>query len=453
MTDTQLSHQQKVNRGSADAGPYFRHMMSFVGFGEEQAAAIRASRLVIEKHIPRIVADFYTHLLRYPPTRTHFLNKEGVIDQAYLQKRMHHLTNFWRRTASGFYDDEYARYVDYVGRAHTSHGADPGIYIAERYVIGQVGFIQHAITQALTQELHELDPDLEESASKAWNMLMMVILEMLARAYREEHAPDPGERVLPVNPEGIHQLAVETYELGLGLTRPRATYEVSAGPAAEIPDGDRRIIQAGDLSIGVFHHKGSWVALHNHCQHRGGPVATGLLEGDTLTCPWHGYQYDVNTGGLLVDPSVKLETYPVTLRDGQVFVTVPEPEKSPFTLDMKDFLAPEPAAGEAGKLQPGPGEFLETNLPLGAALVVQVDGQPAAVFHTQEGFFAVGEECTHAGGPLSEGTLKDGAVICPWHGSCFDLRSGAVRCGPAVEPVRSYRVTISHGRGKVEPAQ
>jgi nitrite reductase/ring-hydroxylating ferredoxin subunit len=193
-------------------------------------------------------------------------------------------------------------------RQHTSHGADPSIYIAERYVIGQVGFIQHAITQALTQELHELDPDLEESASKAWNMLMMVILEMLARAYREEHAPDPNERVLPVNPEVVHQLAVETYELGLGLNRPRAVYEVSAGPAAGIPDGERKIIQAGDLSIGVFHHRGSWVALHNHCQHRGGPVATGLLEGDTLTCPWHGYQYDVNTGGLLVDPSVKLES-------------------------------------------------------------------------------------------------------------------------------------------------
>ena len=70
---------------------------------------------------------------------------------------MRHLTNFWIRTADAIFDDEYARYVDYVGRAHTSHGADPRIYIAERYVIGQVGFLQHAITEILIKELYVMD--------------------------------------------------------------------------------------------------------------------------------------------------------------------------------------------------------------------------------------------------------------------------------------------------------
>ena len=74
---------------------------------------------------------------------------------------MTHLTTFWRRTASGEYDDEYAKYVDAVGLAHTSRGADPDIYIAERYVIGQVGFMQHAVTEALHRELNDVDPDLE----------------------------------------------------------------------------------------------------------------------------------------------------------------------------------------------------------------------------------------------------------------------------------------------------
>jgi len=54
---------------------------------------------------------------------------------------MRHQTNFWLRTSEGVFDDEYAQYVDYVGRAHTAHGADPNIYIAERYVIGMVGFV------------------------------------------------------------------------------------------------------------------------------------------------------------------------------------------------------------------------------------------------------------------------------------------------------------------------
>ena len=69
----------------------------------------------------------YAHLLRYPPLRQLFLRADGTIDEPYLKLRMRHLSNFWLRSAEGVFDDEYARYVDYVGRAHTSHGADPNI--------------------------------------------------------------------------------------------------------------------------------------------------------------------------------------------------------------------------------------------------------------------------------------------------------------------------------------
>jgi hypothetical protein len=104
--------QIKADHGTKyDAGQYFRSMAQFVGFSEEDRKG-------------------------YPPTRKYFLDKEGVIDEEHLQLRMHHLTNFWRRTAAAEYDDDYASYVDYVGKAHTSRGADPKIYIAERYVIG-----------------------------------------------------------------------------------------------------------------------------------------------------------------------------------------------------------------------------------------------------------------------------------------------------------------------------
>jgi hypothetical protein len=225
---TPLSQDEKIQRGAGDSGQYFRYMMEFVGFTPAEADAIRESRLIIEKHLPAIVSDFYAHLLRYPPTRKFFLKKDGSIDQDYLQKRMHHLTNFWRRTASAVFDDDYARYIDYVGRAHTSRGADPGIYIAERYVIGQVGFIQHAITNALEKELHEFDEDLEHRAVRAWNMLMMVILEMLSRAYGEEHEAEVYDRLQPVDLEAVRQLAVDTYEIGLGLVRPRKAW-ISGG--------------------------------------------------------------------------------------------------------------------------------------------------------------------------------------------------------------------------------
>ena len=179
-----------VKQGAEDAGKYFRYMSEFVGFTAEDADTIRQTKPIIEKHLPDIVSKFYTHLLRYPPTRQWFLKSDGTLDQEYVELRMRHLTNFWMRTSSGVFDDEYARYVDYVGRAHTSHGADPHIYIAERYVIGQVGFVQHAISDAIIKELHPTDPELAFRAEEAWDNLMMVLLEMLSRAYYTERTAE-----------------------------------------------------------------------------------------------------------------------------------------------------------------------------------------------------------------------------------------------------------------------
>jgi nitrite reductase/ring-hydroxylating ferredoxin subunit len=47
---------------------------------------------------------------------------------------------------------------------------------------------------------------------------------------------------------------------------------------------------------------------------------------------------------------------------------------------------------------------------------------------------ALAHSCAHLGGPLSEGTLKDGSVVCPWHGSEFALDDGRVLNGPATQP-------------------
>jgi nitrite reductase/ring-hydroxylating ferredoxin subunit len=312
-----------IDKHTGEAGRYFRHMAQFVGFTADDAEAIKASQLVIEKHIPTFVSQFYDHLLRYPPTRKYFIKKNGEVDEPYLELRMTHLTTFWRRTASGEYDDEYAYYIDKVGLAHTSRGADPDIYIPERYVIGQVGFMQHAVTEALHDELHEIDPGLETRATKAWNLLLMVLLEMLSRAYSDEHEAEEGLLGGEVDHDRIHQLAVDTYERGLELYRFIEYEEYEVADASEIPDGERKLLSIGGRSVGIFHHDGEWYAVRNYCLHRSGPIATGTLDGDVLTCPWHGYQYNVKSGEFLLDPAVKLETYPVEIRDGKVHVQLP----------------------------------------------------------------------------------------------------------------------------------
>jgi nitrite reductase/ring-hydroxylating ferredoxin subunit/uncharacterized membrane protein len=63
-----------------------------------------------------------------------------------------------------------------------------------------------------------------------------------------------------------------------------------------------------------------------------------------------------------------------------------------------------------------------------------------AVGRTEDGYAAFDDRCTHRGGPLSDGVLICGTVQCPWHGSQFDVKTGAVKCGPAEEPIDTYAV-------------
>lgn len=306
-------------------GRHFRYMAEFIGFTEADAELIRRTKPVIHAALPRIVTDFYNQLLRYPPTRRFFEREDGTLDQEYLELRMRHQINFWLRTAEGVFDDDYAAYVDYVGRAHTARGADRDIYIAERYVIGMVGFVQHAISRALMRALTGgSDPDFPDDAVEAWDKLVMVILESLARAYGHERVAESFEPLVAVDRRALADLADRAVAAELRPARRRKRVEIRVGAADEIPEGERRLVEQGGLSVGVFHHAGRWYALRNRCLHRGGPVATGPLDGGVLTCPWHGFRYDITSGACLADPLARLETYEVLVREGEVYLLLPE---------------------------------------------------------------------------------------------------------------------------------
>jgi nitrite reductase/ring-hydroxylating ferredoxin subunit len=359
---------------------------------------------------------------------------------------MHHQVNFWRRTASGEFNDDYARFTDYVGRAHTSQGADARIFIPERYVIGMIGFVQHNIISALNQELHEIDPDLQARATKAWSGLLVVLLEMLTRAYHKDHQSESFYNPEEIDDQLMFDLSTETYERSLGMARSIKTEIVTVGRVEEIPDGERKIIQVDDLSIGVFHHKGAWYALHNSCLHRGGPVCTGPLEDDTITCPWHGYQYNLPDGKLLLDQSAKLPMYIVEIVDGVVQVVVPVLERDPFEFSLT--FEEEAQLSTPVELQEN--EFLVDELKPGQVKLLKLDDQQIAIYNVAGEYYATQDECTHAGGPLSDGELKGKQIICPWHSSCFDVSDGSVECGPATEALKTYKVIVSGKSARVE---
>ena len=78
----------------------------------------------------------------------------------------------------------------------------------------------------------------------------------------------------------------------------------------------------------------------------------------------------------------------------------------------------------------------------GQAKLIEVDGKEIALFNSDGEYFAIDNECTHVGGPLCEGELDGGRVICPWHGAEFDLKTGQAVAPPAEEDVRTYKVSI-----------
>src|SRR5258706_6243470 len=78
------------------------------------------------------------------------------------------------------------------------------------------------------------------------------------------------------------------------------------------------------------------------------------------------------------------------------------------------------------------------DVPPGQAAAFTIEGQKIALFNVEGTYHAIGDTCTHRGGPLSEGDVQGTRVTCPWHGADFDLKTGAVLGPPAQKGVPSY---------------
>jgi nitrite reductase/ring-hydroxylating ferredoxin subunit len=91
-------------------------------------------------------------------------------------------------------------------------------------------------------------------------------------------------------------------------------------------------------------------------------------------------------------------------------------------------------------------EFRLSDVPPGSALLVG----KVAVFNVGGRLFATQNACTHRQGPLNRGALEGSSVTCPWHGSQFDVSTGAVLRGPATEPLKTYKVLVEGDVGRIE---
>jgi nitrite reductase/ring-hydroxylating ferredoxin subunit/uncharacterized membrane protein len=94
----------------------------------------------------------------------------------------------------------------------------------------------------------------------------------------------------------------------------------------------------------------------------------------------------------------------------------------------------------------------ETELAGDRMVRVDVDGEPVLLTSATDGrICAIASRCTHLGGPLERGEREGDVVVCPWHGSEFDVCTGDVIAGPAVFPQPSYESRVESGRIELRP--
>ena len=99
------------------------------------------------------------------------------------------------------------------------------------------------------------------------------------------------------------------------MSKPIKVAEVS-----ELKPGQGKVVTVGEKELALFNIEGRFYAVDNICPHRGGPLGEGMLEGSVVTCPWHGWKFDVTTGISPVVKTAKVERVEVVVEGNDVKV-------------------------------------------------------------------------------------------------------------------------------------
>jgi nitrite reductase/ring-hydroxylating ferredoxin subunit len=118
--------------------------------------------------------------------------------------------------------------------------------------------------------------------------------------------------------------------------------EVAIGRFAELADGDYRVVAVDGFEVGVFRIGDKVIAYKNECPHAGGPVCQGKIfhqieealtpdmksaglrhsKRRNVVCPWHGYEFDIETGRHPGDPRMRLTPVRAAVREGEIVVEI-----------------------------------------------------------------------------------------------------------------------------------
>ena len=97
---------------------------------------------------------------------------------------------------------------------------------------------------------------------------------------------------------------------------------VRVASTGDVPDGEGRVFEVNGRQVAVFNSGGTFYAIDNTCEHQGGPLAEGELDGNVVTCPWHGWTYDITSGASPDDPDTQVEKFEIKVDGSEILVAV-----------------------------------------------------------------------------------------------------------------------------------
>jgi nitrite reductase/ring-hydroxylating ferredoxin subunit/uncharacterized membrane protein len=123
-----------------------------------------------------------------------------------------------------------------------------------------------------------------------------------------------------------NQIGIDHRYAGAGKWKEASFAEapsIAVARADELKVNQMKLLRVGRRRIVLARADSGYVAFSDHCPHRGGSLADGVMACGTVTCPWHGSQFDVASGELRSGPATTgIETFPVEMRDTQVYLNL-----------------------------------------------------------------------------------------------------------------------------------
>jgi nitrite reductase/ring-hydroxylating ferredoxin subunit len=92
--------------------------------------------------------------------------------------------------------------------------------------------------------------------------------------------------------------------------------------AADLPEGQAKVVEVNGRSIAVYNAGGTIHAIDSFCAHRGGPLAEGMFDRESVVCPWHGFRFTLSDGVCSTNPALRVRCYAARIEGSDIFVEI-----------------------------------------------------------------------------------------------------------------------------------